>query len=238
MGTFRTKAAMPFLLCGLALVVSASFAHAAPILNGSFEMPIVPANSFTLFTVGSPMGSPTLTDWSVVGPSGTHVAIVSGTFSQAMVSFPAQEGAQWLDLTGFNDNSTEGVAQSVATTVGNVYQLSYFVGNTTGGGGIFGTTSTVNVLVNGALTFSDTNSTVSPTIQNWQQFTHSFTATTSSTTLSFLNGDPALDNDNGLDNVVLTDLGPAQSTVPEPTSLALLASGLLGLGMFGRRHSK
>jgi uncharacterized protein DUF642/PEP-CTERM motif-containing protein len=233
MRVLTTKAARLVIVSGLVLVLSVSFAHAAPILNGSFETPTVTPGMFSLFTVGAA----TLTNWSVVGPALTNVGIVSETFSQNGVSFPAQDGHQWLDLTGLNSNSTEGVAQSVATTVGNVYQLSYFVGNTTGGG-IFGTTSTVNVLVNGVQTFSDTNSTMSPTTQSWQQFTHNFTATASTTTLTFLNGDPGSDNDNGLDNVVLTDLGPAQSTVPEPTSLALLASGLLGIGFFGRRHSK
>jgi len=106
-----------------------------------------------------------LTGWTVFGPAGQAVSIVSGSFSQAGVSFPAQDGAQWVDLTGFNNNSTEGVSQSVATTVGHQYQLSYFTGNTTGGG-IFGSTSTVDVLLNGVLAFTDTNSTISPLTQN------------------------------------------------------------------------
>ena len=120
-------------------------ALALPIItNGDFEAPLVPAGSFTSFTVGS--GS--LTGWNVVGPSGQAVSIVSGTFSQNAVSFPAENGSQWLDLTGFNNNSTEGVSQSFTTTSGDIYQLSFLVGNTTGGG-IFGSTSTVNVQLNG-----------------------------------------------------------------------------------------
>jgi Protein of unknown function (DUF642) len=142
------------LLAMLLLGVSATASNADPILNGSFETPTVPVGGFTDFAVGSSA----LTSWSVVGPAGTNVAIVSGSFSQNGVSFPAQDGVQWLDLTGDGSNSTEGVQQAVATIVGDQYQLSYWIGNTTGGG-IFGTTSTVNVSLNGAPTFSDTNAT-------------------------------------------------------------------------------
>lgn len=217
----------------LAMLLGASGAHAATLLtNGSFESPVVPVGSFTVIPVGSAL----LTGWSVIGPAGGAVAPVSTTFAQNGVSFAAQDGAQWLDLTGFNNNTTEGVSQSVATTAGNQYQLSYYVGNTTGGG-IFGTSSTVNVLVNGAQTFSDTNSTVSAASQNWQLFTHMFVAGSATTTLAFINADPANDNNNGLDNVVLLDLGPV-GAVPEPETYALLLAGMGLLVFGGRRRAK
>jgi hypothetical protein len=212
------------LLLGGALGVLGSVAVAdAAIINGSFETPIVPVGSFTNF----PVGSTTLTGWSVFGPNNTAVSIVSGSFSQNGVSFPAEDGNQWLDLTGDNSNSTEGVSQTVATVAGDQYQLSYWIGNTTGGG-IFGTTSTVNVLLNGAPAFTDTNSNVSPTTLNWEQFTHTVVASGASISLGFENADPSGDNSNGLDNVVLVDLGPVPppSTVPEPASLGLLGAGL------------
>ena len=140
-------------------VLAATGADAASlILNGSFETPLVPVGNFTSF----PVGGATLTNWSVTGPSGTEVAIVSGSFSQGGVTFEAQDGNQWLDLTGNGSNSTEGVAQTVSTIPGHQYQLSFWVGNTTGGG-IFGTTSTVDVLLNGLLTSVATNSATDAT---------------------------------------------------------------------------
>jgi len=211
------------------LLASSSMAH-ADVTNGSFETPVVPANSFTLFPVG---GSPVIPGWTVIGPPGTDVGIVDKGFIQNSVTFAAGDGNQWLDLTGFNSNSTEGVAQSVTTIPGHTYQLSYLIGNTTGGG-IFGTTSTVNVSVSGGPTFSDTNSTSSAATLNWQQFTHTFVATGNTTMLSFINGDPNTDNSNGLDGIVFTDLGVV-GAVPEPASGALLVSGLLGLGILARR---
>jgi hypothetical protein len=173
----------------VSLMLSAGGANAAnPITNGGFETPVVPVGSFTNFDVGSAA----LTGWTVTGPSaGANVSIVSGTFSQNGVSF----GNQWLDLTGDGSNTTEGVSQAVSTIPGHEYALTFHIGNTTGGG-IFGTTSTVNLFVNGSET-PFTNSTVSATDLNWKQFTDTFVATGTSTTLVFQNGDPGNDNSNG-----------------------------------------
>ena len=220
-------------IAGATLAVAAVLAAQANLItNGSFELPVVSAGGFASFAVGSTA----IPGFTVVGPAGKEVSIASGSSSQFDVSFPAEDGSQWLDLTGLASNSTEGVAQTIATTIGHVYQLSYFIGDTTGGG-VFGSTSTVNVSVNGVPTFSDTNSTVSPTTLTYQQFTHTFIATGISTTLVFLNGDPPSDNSNMLDNIVLADLSPAgASPVPEPTLLALFGTGLYGSGLV--RHRK
>lgn len=83
-----------------------------------------------------------------VGPAGTVVSIVSTSFSQQGVLFQAQSGAQWLDLTGNGSNSSEGISQTLSTIAGHQYDVTFFVGNTTGGS-IFGTTSTVNLAING-----------------------------------------------------------------------------------------
>jgi hypothetical protein len=202
------------------------------IANGSFETPVVPVGAFTNF--GS--GSTGITGWTVVGATG-GVSIVSGTFSQECCTFPAEDGAQWLDLTGDGTNSIEGVEQSVATTPGTTYDLSFWVGNTSDPGGIFGRTSTVNVLlggISGTLIDAATNIINTPGTLAWQQFTTSFTATGSSTTLDFLNGDSPFDNSNGLDNVSLTAAGP--STVPEPATLPLVGVSLAALSVFLRRR--
>jgi len=206
------------------VLLVASGAANAQITNGGFETPTVPAGAFTNFGTGS-VG---ITGWTATGPSGTEVSIISTTFTQNGVAFEAQSGNQWLDLTGDGSNSTEGVSQSVATTAGHQYQLSFYVGNTSGGG-IFGSTSTVDVLVNGVQSFVAENSTPDTTALTWMQFTYDFVATGSSTLLTLQNGDPGFDNSNGLDTVAFVDKGVV-GTVPEPASTTLM---LAGLGMAG-----
>ena len=198
----------------LILVFAASAARANDIVNGSFETPLVPVGGFSNFI----SGSTGITGWTVVGP---EASIVSTNYASLGFTFPAEDGKQWLDLTGDLSNRVEGVEQTFATTPDTTYSVSYFVGNQVNPGGPWGTTSTVDVLVDGALIQTATNSMgAGGTIQVWEQFTTSFLATSSSTTLEFLNEDPLSDNSNGLDNVVVTP-GSVVSA-PEPSTLLLL----------------
>jgi hypothetical protein len=216
---------------GLLMAVGA--AQANVFTNGSFETPVIPTSGIF---VNYAVGSTALTGWTVTGPSGGGgVSTVSGTFSQNGVTFEAEDGSQWLDLTGDGSNTTEGVSQTVTTTSGHSYQLSFWIGNTTGGS-IFGTTSTVSLFLNGSLTPSatDTNSNADATGLEWEEFTYDFVAG-SSTTLDFVNEDPGNDNSNGLDNVVLLDQGPVTSAVPEPFTLSLFGAGLAGAAALRRR---
>ncbi|MGH9377982.1 MAG: DUF642 domain-containing protein [Terriglobia bacterium] len=203
-------------------------AHANLITNGSFETPTVAAGGFTNFL----SGSTGITGWTVTGP---EVSIVSTSYTSAGLSFPAEDGNQWLDLTGDGSNAVEGVEQAVATTSGATYDLSYFVGNQVNPGGPYGLTSTVDVLVDGAAIQKATNSMgAGGSTQVWQQFSASFVATSASTTIGFLNGDPSSDNTNGLDNVVLT-LGTSTAATPEPSTLSLFALALCVFGFLGHR---
>jgi hypothetical protein len=217
-----------FAACVLSLISSP--AHAVLLSNGDFETPTVPVGGFTNFNSGSTL----LTGWTVVG---RQVSIVSGTFTQNGISFPAENGTQWLDLTGDNSNSSEGVEQSVPTTPGADYSLSLWVGNVTNPDGIFGITSTVDVLIDGTQLLAAENSGFGTTAQVWQQFTVPFTAKTSGTTVEFLNADPPNDNTNGLDNITLTQTGGGATAIPLPSAawsaLAMLG-GLLLARLFAR----
>lgn len=215
-------------------ILISSPARAVLLTNGDFETPIVPVGGFTNFD----SGSTGITGWTVVGP---QVSIVSGAFTQNGIAFPASSGSQWVDMTGDGSNTTEGVEQTVATTPNADYSLSLWVGNVSNPGGIFGTTSTVDVLIDGTQILAAENSGgVETGTQVWQQFTVPFTAKTSSTNVEFLNADPGNDNSNGLDNVSLTGAGSTAPGVPLPSAawsaLATLA-GLFVANLIGRQRA-
>jgi hypothetical protein len=110
--------------------------------------------------------------------------------------------------------------------------VSFWVGNVNNPGAGFGTTSTVDVLLGGtggSLLLAATNASTTTSTLTWEQFTTTFTATGATSTLDFINEDPATDNSNGLDNVSVNP------TVPEPSTLILLGSGSLGLLGWARK---
>lgn len=205
------------------LTFCGTLAHANLIVNGTFEDPLLTPGTFQLFTLGSGIGAGA--NWTVIGAPG-DVAVVSTTYHAPV--FPAQEQLNWLDLTGASATVT-GVQQVVPTVLGVTYDLSFWVGNQT----IFGISSTVNILLNGTPSFVAANSLASSN-QNWQLFTYQFTATSASTAIGFLNGDPAGDQSNGLDNVQI--VVSSNAAVPEPASVFICGGGLIFLGAIFRRR--
>lgn len=201
MRTFIYRGAACAVLAAGVLIASSVTASATTNLvkNGSFEVPAVPAGDFRLFSTGQAFSG-----WRVVGAKG-NVAVISGKYQGGGITFNAQAGAQWMDLTGLESNLATGVAQSFATTRGTEYHLTFWVGNVYNPGGPFGVGSTVKVYVNGVRKLTATNS-LHPANhrQAWKEFTLTIKATSSRTTISFINGDPRTDNSNGLDSVRLT----------------------------------
>ncbi len=209
-------------LAGMALgfiAMSGTASATAPnaVKNGSFEEPVVGSGTFLLFSTGQ-----TFDQWKVIGASG-NVAVVSGKFTQGGFSFPAKSGNQWLDLTG-ESNTATGVTQTVPTGSGTTYSLTFSVGNVYDPTGIFGTTSSVDVLVDGTRVLKATNSQRSTT-QVWQEFETHFTAKSKTTDIAFINADPSSDTSNGLDAINLEAVPVAQTSdpasyVPTPTQIS------------------
>lgn len=188
-----------------------SAAQADPIANGGFEEPAIMAGSmYQEYATGA-----TITPgWAVVGAAAEQgatppVAVVSSSYvdGTGTFSFPADEGNQWLDLTGNAVNSPEsGVKQTVNTVAGMRYTLRFRVGNI-GAGGTFGSESKVVLLINDVRQpddFTNKQEAGSRTL-TWMEFNKSFIATGPTTTFTFLNGDGPADNSNGLDRVELIE---------------------------------
>ena len=187
---------MHALMIAIACCAGATQAMAANLIkDGGFETPPTATGSYIVYSTGQ-----SFLKWKVVGSPG-NVATVSTTFTQNGYSFPAKTGQAWLDLTGVS-NSATGVSQTISTVAGTAYSVTFWVGNVVNPGGIFGTTSTVDVYDGTRLLIAATTSKgAGGTTQTWQKFTTSFTATASKTTLSFYNGDASTDTNCGLDDV-------------------------------------
>ena len=131
-----------------------------------------------------------------MGPGGTEVEVFSASFVLSGYTFPAQDGKQWLDLTGGNSNNIEGVSQTVPTVQGKTYTLTFWVGNVSGGA--LGINSSVGLKINGIPASNFTNSNLG-TVLVWQKFSDSFVAATGTTAIEFDNLDPVADNANALE---------------------------------------
>jgi len=210
-------------------------AQANLIVNGSFELPSIPAGAF--LAVGT--GNTEITGWGVINQFGGtgNVALVDSTFAASSFEFPAQDGAQWLNLTDFTGNLRAGVQQVVATVPGTLYNLSFQLGTIQSASdflsGEIEPETSVGLLISALpgpfpQAFSNLFGT-SLTVLSWRQSNVSFTATESTTTIAFFNLDLPNDVLTGLDNVVMT-------AVPEPGIWSLMLAGVGLVALAARRQ--
>jgi choice-of-anchor C domain-containing protein len=189
------------------------------IQNGSFETATVNPNPGTSYiTLG--VGSTVITGWTVSQATIDYI----GTYWQA------SEGSRNLDLSGLNAG---GIQQTFNTTVGETYRVTFdLAGNTDGSP----TIKEMRVSAGGnSADFSFDITGKSLSNMGWVSKSWDFTATGTTTTLSFLN---LVDTAYGpaLDNVSVIALSPP--SIPEPSSmLGLLSLGVLGIGSALKRQS-
>jgi len=183
-------------------------AYANLLTNGSFEFGnFVPDGNDTMSLAA---GATDMTGWTVenaalawIGPANPF-------------SLTASDGSYFLDLTGYHDDAPyAGVQQTISTTIGAQYQLSFDLGTDP-----TYDAAAVSVVVTGGA--GPTTFTSNPLSANqWQTFQYDFTATSASTTIE-LDGQASTNQKYiGLDNVSVV-------AIPEPGTLTLVAGpGLL-----------
>jgi hypothetical protein len=217
------------ILAGLvaATLVSGN-AKAALINNGSFETATNGSPPSSTGPQSLPDGSTAIAGWTVFGgPSNDGLAwLANGNYG---ITTPY--GSNFLDLTGYFDNAPYfGVSQSIATTVGQSYTLSFALGVAPGDpdGPYQGPVSVT--ATTGAT--STTESYDPPgTGSLWQVFDVNFTATSTSTSIAIqgLSGDQFI----GLD-----DVSVVTSAVPEPSTWAMMILGFCGVGFMAYRRKQ
>lgn len=223
-----------------AATLFATSASAAIVFQNGFESPVVnhtgpsgTSGGYDNYGTGAAIGP-----WTVVGPAGRTdaVSVVTTNFSQNGINFPAQSGNQWADLAGQNANGAEGVEVTLPGLLNQAYTVSFWVGNVVDPNGVFGTSTTVNLLVNGVQVFAAINQDgARQATQVWRQYTYQGIGTSNLTSFTFLSGDPNNDNSTGLDSVEISTV----NAVPEPATGAIMMLGLAGVGVTAlRRRSK
>jgi len=200
---------------GLVLVLALSVfgvqrAQATPFTNGSFEFPDVP--SFGFGTVP--------TDWSVSGSTGDIVM----AHTPNVFTLNATEGDQIVILNNDGNGSTLSLFQAFDTVATTQYQVLFDLSRETPGSG--GANAPISVVATGNAASTNLFNSGS----SWVTQIYNFTATGASTTLTFTRNSLGEGNSPVLDNVVI-------NVVPEPSSLALFALGMIGLCRLWRKRS-
>jgi choice-of-anchor C domain-containing protein len=194
---------------------------------GSFELPGHAASLFATYQAGSTA----ITGWTV---NTVNVDWVKNTV------WNASQGSYSIDMNGTNlpngtPSSPGGLHTVIPTTTGSVYRVTFDIAGFVSAGNAINP-KTMSVTAGGVtLPFSLTTTNIYPgaltlpLVLNWQSRTFDFTATGPSSVVSFLS---TVTNGDGsamiLDNVVI-------EAVPEPSALALLGFGALGLVLRRRR---
>lgn len=190
------------------------------ITNCSFEDPGVLPLGYTTSTFGDPAffaGYSGLTGWSMITPGTGNVAMAANYTGNA------PHGDRIVDVSGVIDPPAttglngevygSGIEQTVTgLTTGQSYTLSFYQSHLAGG---VDYPSEVNVIVDGVSygVFTHTSTTTGTLVGSytWTKNTISFTATSGSAVIRFLNNSPTPAPENGLgrpvaiiDNIVMT----------------------------------
>jgi choice-of-anchor C domain-containing protein len=201
---------------------AASPAHANLVTNGSFEGG-VPSTFVTLAAVDS-----SIPGWTVTG----------GTIDWINTYWVPSDGSFSLDMEGLSRGTIE-TSAPLTTVIGQTYRLSFdMAGNPDGNHGFpdfVPIVKELDVTVGGVgappFFFDTTGHSLGS--MGWVTQTFYFTATSTSTSLSFAAGPDASDTPffgAALDNVSV-------EAVPEPGTLMLLGAGLSALGLVKRRKA-
>jgi hypothetical protein len=241
-------------VCRVIVLIAVSLLWVAPALannilvNGSFESPVVnPAWHCGPFADcagyhNAVDGNDYIGAWLLLPNTPTEngyaAVMVTGptyhetdNYTGAHLNFTPQDGNQALDLTGEGNQGTwNGVKQTVATSPGQTYYLTFYLGHQWGlAPGYEVSPAAVTLYVNGDSVGLFTNSR-NDRIDDitWLFESYTFTADSNWTTIAFQNATDSHNQYAGLDNVSLAQ-------VPEPGALLLLTCGIVALAALLRR---
>ncbi|OPL17255.1 MAG: hypothetical protein AVO38_05495 [delta proteobacterium ML8_D] len=215
-------------LLAVALVLAgATLAFALPIYSESFE------------------ADEQIQGFNTVGAGGTvgnSMIVTGGEVDWIGTYWQASDGTHSLDMSGSQLGTIAEV--NLNTIIGNLYEVSFdMAGNPVGPPELKNMYASINPPLE-VYAFSFDTSSTNVSDMGWISNSFQFTAESMITTLLFgdlsINLNNPLNNFYGaaLDNIVVDDLGIAPAPVPEPATLLLMATGLIGLVGFRKKFKK
>jgi choice-of-anchor C domain-containing protein len=191
----RRRSGLGVAFGGLAAIAlaGAALAFTGP-TNGSFE-------TGTYVDGGSGFEQLNTGDTSITGWT-----VDAGSVDWIRTYWPAQDGSMSIDMSGADAGT---ISQTLATTIGNTYTVSFFLSGNPAGPP---TVKTLDVSATGGATASYTYDVTGNdlTNMNWTPETYTFLATSASTTLSFVST-TAGPTGPAIDNVVITETVPTKA---------------------------
>jgi hypothetical protein len=204
----------------MAALAGGTSAQANLLTNGSFESGAFVNQGND--TMSLAVGSSVITGWTVVTDTTAWIGATNP------FGLSASNGSFFLDLTNYQAGAPfAGMSQTIATTPGATYSLSFDLGSST----FWGRPDSITASAAGT-----SQTFISPSTggnNDWQSVSLQFVASSTTTTVSLQGGSGI--HYIGLDNADVEFVsGPAP--VPEPTTLALLGLGLVGLAAWRSRR--
>jgi hypothetical protein len=183
----------------LAVILSCATAgEAEQVVNGSFELPVLPPGTIFLDMMGN-----SITGWTI--PNDWSIGLI-------LDYWPAFQGKQSIDLDGDSGIGAT-IFQSFETVPGSEYWLSFAYANNID---TYTAAGRVQVLGGGAALLDTTLTHSGSTVDdmNYLAFVRSFTADSPLTTLQFTHLGPVWGRGLAIDAVSVTDVGIGACCLP------------------------
>ena len=183
-------------------------------------------------------GGVVIPSWSNVSGFANEFWVTTPSGYSGLTASPGNGSTYFVDLTGQANNLPfGGLEQTISTTAGDVYVLSFALGSATTWnlGNLAGSALTASATGTSLLASQLFTASTPTTVNDWQTETLSFTADSASTTIEFL-GDSTNVNSRyiGLDDV---SVSPVSGAVPEVSTWVMMVAGFASLSFAGYRRT-